>query len=315
MRWLPGFVGVVALLFGAALIGTSCGGGSDPFCGDGNHDPGEECDDGNDIDTDTCTSQCRANLPSTTRVKWIFNKGMANHCSDAPFHKDSCTDMGVFDVRVELIGPVTVEAVESCGLGQVSFQDLPNGTYIAKIHPRDINENLLTDSPVETTLAVGATPDHEVVVPYTRWTRSYTGSFIFKVNWAGADCSSASPPVNFQVLRLEQGGNAVNINTQAGDPLNGSAEAPCRSNAGPDQAALMVPMGPATFTITGRQSAGGMDTFRETFDTFVGAGVFNCVLEFDVDSTTPDAGVPDAAPPDAAAPDGMIADAGVPSDT
>ncbi|MCB9706329.1 MAG: DUF4215 domain-containing protein [Myxococcales bacterium] len=32
--------------------------GSDPFCGDGAVDPGEECDDGNDIDEDLCTNKC-----------------------------------------------------------------------------------------------------------------------------------------------------------------------------------------------------------------------------------------------------------------
>jgi cysteine-rich repeat protein len=30
----------------------------DPFCGDGNINPGEECDDGNPSDTDACTSAC-----------------------------------------------------------------------------------------------------------------------------------------------------------------------------------------------------------------------------------------------------------------
>ena len=32
--------------------------GSSPFCGDGNVDPGEECDDGNTFDGDGCSSSC-----------------------------------------------------------------------------------------------------------------------------------------------------------------------------------------------------------------------------------------------------------------
>ncbi len=39
--------------------GTDTSGDGDAgSCGDGNVDPGEECDDGNSIDTDTCPSTC-----------------------------------------------------------------------------------------------------------------------------------------------------------------------------------------------------------------------------------------------------------------
>jgi cysteine-rich repeat protein len=38
---------------------------SEKRCGDGNTDtPQEQCDDGNDIDTDTCNSQCETPDPS-----------------------------------------------------------------------------------------------------------------------------------------------------------------------------------------------------------------------------------------------------------
>ena len=58
------FLTVIALvvqLFGP-IIGPfssvktvqACG----PRCGDGNLDPGEECDDGNNLDGDGCSSQC-----------------------------------------------------------------------------------------------------------------------------------------------------------------------------------------------------------------------------------------------------------------
>ncbi len=32
--------------------------GAEPFCGDGNLDPGEECDDGNNMDGDGCSAHC-----------------------------------------------------------------------------------------------------------------------------------------------------------------------------------------------------------------------------------------------------------------
>ena len=42
------------MLFKAQVLGPGCG----------NHtiEPGEDCDDGNDIDTDVCTNSCRSNI-------------------------------------------------------------------------------------------------------------------------------------------------------------------------------------------------------------------------------------------------------------
>ena len=82
-----------------------------------------------------------------------------------------------------------------------------------------------------------------------------------------------------------------------GTPLNGSAEGDCLA-ADPTveqfpQSALMVPFGAATFTVEGLDAARDVQ-FSETFDTFVGAGISNPELVFDVASTAPDAGVPDA---------------------
>jgi cysteine-rich repeat protein len=36
-------------------------GGEEPSCGDGNVDEGEQCDDGNDVDDDTCANDCTTN--------------------------------------------------------------------------------------------------------------------------------------------------------------------------------------------------------------------------------------------------------------
>jgi cysteine-rich repeat protein len=47
---------------GSTSVGTTTAGstGAPLTCGDGVVDPGETCDDGNDIDSDECTSQCQA---------------------------------------------------------------------------------------------------------------------------------------------------------------------------------------------------------------------------------------------------------------
>ena len=45
---------------GATDSGVSSSGGPDPVCGDGNVDPGEECDDANADNTDTCVDGCKS---------------------------------------------------------------------------------------------------------------------------------------------------------------------------------------------------------------------------------------------------------------
>jgi hypothetical protein len=77
------------------------------------------------------------------------------------------------------------------------------------------------------------------------------------------------------------------------------------------EAAKMVPFGRAELQVSGRDT-GGTEWFRGTFSTFVGAGVSNPILTFDVPSII-DAAVdaPDDAPVDAGvdAPDDAAPDA------
>lgn len=50
---------VIAVCFGLLLFACDReGGGTEPFCGDGALDPGEECDDNNALDGDGCSAAC-----------------------------------------------------------------------------------------------------------------------------------------------------------------------------------------------------------------------------------------------------------------
>jgi hypothetical protein len=73
-----------------------------------------------------------------------------------------------------------------------------------------------------------------------------------------------------------------NITTDDGQMLNGSDKKPCKmlSDNFP-QAALNVPFGPATFIVEGYDDTDSM-SFSKQFDTFVGAGITNPTLTFDV---------------------------------
>ena len=295
-------IGVAGAATGVSVIGTGCG-GSDPYCGDGVVDvaDGEQCDDGNDDQTDFCRN-CVVFLPAQTTVQWEFNKGAA-----PMFTGDSCIDLGVFNVEIELVGPVTETLSEGCSLRQVVFSSLPGGQYLARVRPLDINGDLLIDAPVEQTLSItgNSTQEFEIVIPYDAWTRSYMGSFYFRLRWGGQDCAAAVPPVVNHVMTLTPQGGPVAISTTDGNPLDGTPSGTCVSYIDEfPQTALAVPFGPATFHVVGLDNV-GTPQFDGEFDTFIGAGVSNPEFEFDVNSLTPDAGVPDAGVADAAGIDAL----------
>lgn len=290
----------IGVLFSAAFIAAPGCGGSDPYCGDGFVDDGEQCDDGNDDQTDYCRS-CFTYLPPQTTIKWAFNKNAA-----PMFDTDGCLDMSAVNVEVELTGPMSVTATEQCSLRQVVFDELPQGVYGVKLTPKDINDMSLVNQPIESSFAV-TTGDlaHEVTVPYDAWARSYTGTFFFRVRWAGVDCGAALPPVVQQRITLTQDGVAVGQSTMSGLPLNGSAPGPCVSvTESFPQSAAGINFGPAQIRIEGLDS-GGVPQFDSTIETFVGAGISNPEFTFDVNSLAPDAGV------DAGAGDAGTLDAGV----
>jgi hypothetical protein len=295
LAFVIGAAGAVTTL---SVMGTGCG-GSDPFCGDGDVDDGEQCDDGNDDQTDFCRN-CTVFLPATTTVQWEFNKEAA-----PMFTGDSCIDLGVSRVEVQLTGPVNETMDEGCSLRQVVFSDLPAGQYVASVRALNTNGDILTDAPIEQTLSIpGSTnQEFEVVIPYDAWTGTYTGSFYFRMRWGGQDCAAATPPVVDHVMTLTQGGPPLSISTTDDNPLDGTPSGTCVSFIEEfPQSALDVPFGPARFRIVGLDNV-GTPQFDHEFDTFIGAGVSNPEFEFDVNSLTPDAGVPDAGVADASVPD------------
>ncbi|MCB9565240.1 MAG: DUF4215 domain-containing protein [Kofleriaceae bacterium] len=282
-------------LGGAALIGAgsvSCGGGGDAVCGNGLVEDGEQCDDGNADETDYC-QQCVVVLPPRTTIKWRFNAEAA-----PGFSQDSCTDLGVLNVRVDLDGPTTASAEALCPTFQVVFEDLPPGPYQASVFPLDGNEEPLVVAPAQAQVTAEAVDtEHTINVTPDLWTGPYTGAFFFNLKWQGAPCTTAAPPVAQQVLTLTIGGVVVTQLTEQGQKLDGTDPKPCIAPGSPSQSVLALPFGMATITVVGRD-AGGVEAFRGSFETFIGAGPSNPTIEFDV-PTVYDAMPADAEPPDA----------------
>ncbi len=298
--------GVVAGL-GAPLV--SCGGG-DPVCGDGVMEGTEQCDDGDPDELDECRA-CVAFIAPRTVVKWEFN-GMV-----APgFTNDGCLDVGAANVQVDLAGPLPSTQQVSCAMRQVTYSDLAGGTYTVSVTPLDSAGESLVTAPVSVAMAANTTynttTETTIIIPPEAWARPMTGTFFFLLRWMGMDCATAAPPVATQRVTLTVNGTVVTQQANVGSTvypiytLNGQQVACVMASLAQAEAGRMVPFGRAQLQVSGRDT-GGTEWFRGTFDTFVGAGVSNPILTFDVPSIVDaaidaptdapvDAGVEDAAP-------------------
>ncbi len=259
------------------LLAASCG-GDDPYCGNGVTEEPEQCDDGNDDNTDFCRD-CNAYLPPRTTVKWEFNSN-----PDLGFVQgDSCTDMGALNVEVTMDGPETVTLVGMCSARQVVFDDLTPGIYTASVRPLDGSDTSLLTAPFEAQVTAEATDtESTIVIPPDAWIGPYTGTYFFTVAWDGDDCAAAG--VASQQITLTVDGTVVTQSTTGADPLplDGSASGVCVNASNPSpQSALLVPFGVATIDIVGLDS-GDNEVYSGTFDTFVGAGISNPTLDFDI---------------------------------
>jgi len=169
-----------------ALGSASCGGG-DPTCGDGVTQEGEQCDDGNDNEEDFCRA-CITWLPPRTILKWTFNGAAA-----PGFSQDACVDVGASNVRVTLSGPSEATVDGTCSMYQVVFEDLPPGTYTARVEPLDADGAPLVAAPVEAEIVAGEADSETVVdVPFDAWVGPYTGTFYFRLHFGGVDCTPAA---------------------------------------------------------------------------------------------------------------------------
>lgn len=240
-------------------------------------------------------------VPGVTVATYRFD-----HYPEWGFDSDSCTDLAIAKVHVEATdaaGAVTAQDVP-CDYGQATFTGLAPGPYTIAITPLDAHGNSVVTAPIAGTVTApgpNQTVTTEIDVPYSAWTGSYTGTFLFRVSWGGASCNGAMPPVKTQLLTLAVNGTVVGVRTDSGQQLDGSDPEACRAFTDEfPQSAKLVPFGPAQLTVVGKEASGRV-AFQHAFETFVGAGISNPTLNFDLASAPADAGVdaPMDAPSDA----------------
>jgi hypothetical protein len=238
------------------------------------------CGTDNGSDNPCPTGDCT--LPARTTVKWTLNA-----YPDRGFPMDSCLDFGVSRVAVDVVDAdgFATSGADNCGNGQAVFSGLVPGDYTVYMMPLDLDGNPLLNAPVTSTVTAGDTGDNREVtvnVPWDSWlgAADATGTFLFRISWGGMSCETTS--VKNQTVKLTVNGIVQTLTTDDGQLLNGSDKKPCkRLTDNFPQSALMAEFGPAQLEIKGFDESDAM-MFEKTFETFVGAGITNPTLTFDV---------------------------------
>lgn len=247
----------VSISFALISVLAACGGGGSDPCA-----------------TSVCGQQTR------TTVKWMFD-----HYPERGFVMDSCTDLGVSKVAVDMVdsaGSVTSLQAD-CGNGQINFSGLAEGNYTVYVTPLDAAGNGLVTTPAPgmvTTGPVGDNHETTVNVPVESWIGPYDGSFLFRISWGGMSCETTD--IKQQVVTLTVNGVVQNVMTDDGEMLNGADKKPCKKLTDEfPQTAKNAAFGMATLEIKGYDATDNMK-YSHSFDTFVGAGISNPTLTFDV---------------------------------
>jgi len=279
------------LVLGLATVG--CGGGADAECGIGVAEVGEQCDDGNTLDDDGCSSACQQQDTRDVQIVWtMITKAVAGF-------SETCTGVTAARIHLEIAGPQPSALDFPCDYSQTTVRALAPGNYVVTGTLFDAMDRPLTrgKSKAEFVMPVDPSgPPVQAIVDFAMddFVRSdYEGDWFYKLSWAGKKkCSAAEPPVVKTSIRLERDGHA--IVSGKGVTIDGLSPMDCYE--GQHAPAInKLPWGPAQLVVTGLD-ASGTPQFQETFTTFIGAGILNPALEYDVDSLAPDAGVPDAGP-------------------
>ncbi len=235
---------------------------------------GGDDDSSNPCPTGDCT------LAARTTVKWTFNA-----YPERKFPMDSCTDFGVARVSIDIIDAegFAISGQDNCGNGQAVFSGLAPGDYTVYMMPLDLDGNDLLTAPVVSLVTAGD-DNRELTmnVPWDAWLAGpeATGTFLFRISWGGMSCETTT--VKDQIVKLTVNGVVQALTTDDGQVLNGADKKPCkRLTDNFPQSVLGAEFGMAELLIEGYDETSSM-MYSHTFETFVGAGITNPTLTFDV---------------------------------
>jgi len=291
----------LVLALALALPSVACGGA---VCGDGVAEGGEACDDGNNRDDDRCSNSCKVQQSRSAQIIWTMV------AQNVPGFSETCTGVSASKIKLEITGAQPMDLDIDCNYSQYMLNDLEPGDYAVKATLFSASGQALTKGQSMASFTIAQVPSGTPVqatinFPFGDFVRTdYVGDWFYGISWAGAaSCSTAIPAVTQTSLRLERDGQPIISAT--GVTIDGLTPTACFE--GEHAPAInKLPWGPAELTIVGLD-ASGTPQFRESFPTFIGAGITNPSLAYDVNSLAPDAGVPDAGVADAAVSDAPAA--------
>jgi cysteine-rich repeat protein len=101
-------------------VGFSCiDGPKPPVCGNGIHEPGEECDDGNTDDGDGCSSNCEIEIPDCGNGVLEFGE----ECDDGEANSDTQPDACRTNCMLPYCGDDVTDTGEECDDGNFNNND------------------------------------------------------------------------------------------------------------------------------------------------------------------------------------------------
>jgi len=247
----------------------------------------------------SCGTDGPAPITARTTIVWLFDSYPSLGIAEG----DNCSDLGIATVEVDAVGPTNTMMSAQCSDRQVVFMGLDPGDYTMSVNPMSAAGDSLVKAPVPIHVTATETDTSATInIPYDAWTTAYKGSFYFKITWGGMDCATAMPVVTTQIVTLSEGGAPLTLKNDTGHKVDGSDPEPCRGGTQAVEFVAQAPFGPAKIQVDGKDAT-NVIRYTKVYDTFVGAGLSNPTIGFDVpgppDAPLPDAAMPDAAPPDA----------------
>ena len=270
----------LVLLFVASGALAACG-GSDPVCGDATAEGDEACDDGNTNENDGCTSNCAVAPSTEVHIEW----SVASQELDG--FNETCPGVGAQHIELTFTGAENRTELVNCTFMNTFVRGLAPGDYQLSARLLDAGGESLVRAPTKVSFRQDASMQAMLVLdfPFAAFERDYEGTFFFRVKWDGEESCAG---VAEYAVRLERDGAPLRGTFRGeggGDQdvtFDGQTSWPCHAFAEEFPEALRaVPWGPARITITGSSSS-GTTLFEGSFDTFVGAGLSNPEVIFDV---------------------------------
>jgi hypothetical protein len=228
------------------------------------------CDEGGQA---SCNN---ANFISTKiTLKWYINEKLDDGQYISSY--DSCLDVSALNMHVVLSGPdeFYMEETVSCNAMEISLYDdkcdrFPTGNYTASFTFVNSSEEPLSETINKTGSVVMNTQNNvvEVVIPLERFSREFTGTYMYDLTYGGETCETADATISRVAVSFWDGDTQLEEFGYDGGCINEDNE-------------TGLPAGDLGMVIVAYDATENM-VYCESSDIKVGAGLSNPVADLDL---------------------------------